>query len=583
MNHPFEKHPFESAAAPAAETKTPHKPTLADELRVPFTNAPKSVIIQASHELQATPAVHEVESRQAVVNPGGGNVIHAAYSPKDDRHNKIIQVNSAVSNEPAARVDLDALASGAAAPAVPSAPAAMPHAASASGHPSVSVEWTPRGEILVGEECAFDLTVTNHGDVAVNNIEVDAFFPQTVRLTAARPKPASAEEHVTWKVDSLEPGEKEVLSVKLIPSRRGDLDLSSKVRFTGETAGKFVVTEPIVEVAVEGPSEVLIGQPVTHVIKIANTGTGTAREVSLEALIPEGLQHPRGERLLLEVGSLEAGQVREVRLALAAVAGGDQKIKLAAESANSVRKMEEIDLLVLAPSLALKLDGPGLRYKGRNGVFHITLENDGNATSENVRLRERLPNGFEFVKAGLDGKYDAQTGSIDWFLGDIKPGEKKEISVELTAVSFGKFTHEVAAVSERGAQSLAELETRVEGTSSLSLEIVDQDDPVEVGVEHAYEITVKNGGSIAAGNVGVAFELPEGVEFVSAEGPSDYAYEKGIVFFRSLANLAPEKAVTYQIRVKGTRAGNLRFRARLASDSIQEPLIFEEMTKYYGE
>ena len=36
-------------------------------------------------------------------------------------------------------------------------------------------------------------------------------------------------------------------------------------------------------------------------------------------------------------------------------------------------------------------------------------------------------------------------------------------------------------------------------------------------------------------------------------------------------------------RVKGTAEGNHRFRVRLASDSITEPLISEEQTKFYGE
>ena len=194
-----------------------------------------------------------------------------------------------------------------------------------------------------------------------------------------------------------------------------------------------------------------------------------------------------------------------------------------------------------------------------------------------------MPNGFEFVKADNNGKFDDKSRVIDWFLGAMKPGDKHEINVQLAAVNFGNFTHEVAAISDQGAQAIAELDTRIEGTAALSLEIVDLDDPVEVGADNAYEIRVKNGGSIAAGNVGVAFELPKGVKFVSAKGPSDHVVEKGIVFFRSVQSLKPSQEVTYQIQVKGSTAGNHRFRARLASDSIQEPLIFGELTKYYGE
>ena len=529
----------------------------------------KSIIIQASHELDAKPAVHEVEKKTDVVNPAGGKVIHAAYTNKKGaaKDDKVIQVKATKTVE-----ELD-LAS--------QKPLMTPQIAAIN--PNVSVEWKPQGEIVVGEECAFDLVVKNNGDVTVEDIEVDAFFPQTVRLTAARPKPSAADDRVTWKLSSLDPGAQQKLSVKLITSRRGEIQLSSKVRFTGETAGKFVVAEPVIGVSVEGPEQVLIGEPVAHVIKITNTGTGTARDVSLEALIPDGLKHPRGERLLLEVGSLEAGEVREVRLALAAVEGGDQTIKLAAESSNALRNLQTVELMVAAPSLALKLDGPGLRYKGREGVYTLVVENDGTAVSENVRVRHRLPNGFEFVKADNNGKFDDKSRVIDWFLGAMKPGDKHEINVQLAAVNFGNFTHELAAISDQGAQAIAELDTRIEGTAALSLEIVDLDDPVEVGADNAYEIRVKNGGSIAAGNVGVAFELPKGVKFVSAKGPSDHVVEKGIVFFRSVQSLKPSQEVTYQIQVKGSTAGNHRFRARLASDSIQEPLIFEELTKYYGE
>jgi len=560
------------AEAPVAEKKAAPAPPVEkftrSEAKSVFAQPQKSVIVQASHELEAKPAVHEVEKKDDVVNPAGGNVIHAAYSRKGAKKDEnIIQVKA---TQPIEKLDLAS-----------QSPLSTPQIT--AKNPNVSVEWVPQGDIMVGEECAFDLVVKNYGDVTVEEIEVDAFFPQTVRLTAARPKPNSADDRVTWKLSSLDPGAQQKLSVKLIPSRRGELELSSKVRFTGETAGKFVVAEPIIGVTVEGPDNVLIGEPVAHVIKITNVGTGTARDVSLEALIPQGLKHPRGERLLLEIGSLEEGEVREVRLALAAIEGGDQKIKLAAESSNSLRKSETVNLMVAAPSLALKLDGPGLRYKGRRGVYTVQIENDGTAVSENVRLRHRLPNGFEFVKAGSNGKYDDKSRVIDWFLGEMKPGDKQEISVELAAVNFGNFTHEVAVVSEQGAQAIAELDTRVEGTAALSLEIVDLDDPVEVGADNAYEIRVKNGGSIAAGNVGVAFELPEGVKFVSAKGPSDHVVEKGIVFFRSVQNLKPDQEVTYQIQVKGSSAGNHCFRARLASDSIQEPLIFEELTKYYGE
>jgi len=94
-------------------------------------------------------------------------------------------------------------------------------------------------------------------------------------------------------------------------------------------------------------------------------------------------------------------------------------------------------------------------------------------------------------------------------------------------------------------------------------------------------VRVRNEGSKAAKNVGLSCELPVGVELLGAKGPVDFIAENGLIVFKSLSELAAGKTAIYRIRVRGTTEGNLRFRARLASDSIQEPLIFEELTRFY--
>jgi hypothetical protein len=55
------------------------------------------------------------------------------------------------------------------------------------------------------------------------------------------------------------------------------------------------------------------------------------------------------------------------------------------------------------------------------------------------------------------------------------------------------------------------------------------------------------------------------------------------MLFKALGQLEPGKTAVYRINVRGRADGNHRFRARLASDSIKEPLVFEELTKFYGE
>ena len=115
------------------------------------------------------------------------------------------------------------------------------------------------------------------------------------------------------------------------------------------------------------------------------------------------------------------------------------------------------------------------------------------------------------------------------------------------------------------------------------LEIIDLDDPVEVGTQTGYEIRIHNDGTKSAQKVGVSCELPPGVELVGADGPKDHITENGLVVFKSLDQMAPGDTAVYRVIVLGRVEGNHRFRVRLASDSITEPLIFEELTKFYSE
>lgn len=480
------------------------------------------------------------------------------------------------------------------APSLPSAPSRTEPRISAAtfGHPSshtdsqtpqVTVEWVKKSDINVGQECQCELLVKNRGQVAAHDIAVDAYFPATVRLTAADPQPSESADHLSWAIKEMAAGEEQIIRLSMIPSKRGELETTAFVRFTGTASNVFRVEEPLLAVSARGPKEVMVGDPASQEVTVTNPGTGTAHNVAIEAIVPAGLEHAHGQKLVMEVGSLGPGESRNVRLALAAVAGGEQAVQIRARAEGDLVQDTTSYVTVVAPSLQVGIEGPSLRYVGRNAMFALTVLNDGRADSNNVRVIHKVPEGFKFVRADKGGKFDESSRTITWFVGHLAAGERTELKTELTASQMGDFRHLVGAVSENGARSEGELETHVDGSASLVLELVDLDDPVEVGVETAYEVHVRNDGTIPAQNVGISCELPGGLEFLSAKGPTEFRAENGLIVFRGLGQLDPGKTAVYRIIVKGQVEGNQRVRARLASDSIREPLIFEELTKFYGE
>ena len=450
--------------------------------------------------------------------------------------------------------------------------------------PSVTLQWVKKSDITVGQECACDLVVKNSGKVAVRDVNVEAYFPRTIRLTGAEPKPQSAtEDHLTWNVPLLEAGAEYVVHVRMLPSQRGELATSAFVRFTGAASGVFNVEEPMLKIALQGPSEVSLGDPASQTVVVSNPGNGVTQNVVIEATIPAGLEHPRGERLIMNVGALNPGDVRQVRLGLIATRGGRHAVQILARADGDLQQQAQAEVNVVAPSIQVAMEGPGLRYVGRSANYVITVSNDGTAVSNNIRVSHRIPEGFQFVSSDRGGQYDALKQTINWFVGRLEPGQSLQLKVDLEAAKLGNHTHTVAAVSEHGAMSEAKFDTTVDGTSSLVLEIVDLDDPVEVGRETGYEVRVKNEGSKAAQNVTLGCELPQGVVLVGAKGPVEYGVAGRQLVFDPLKSLEPGKTALYRLQVRGTVAGAHRFRAQLKSDSTEQPLTYEELTKFYGE
>lgn len=466
------------------------------------------------------------------------------------------------------------------APAAPAAPAAANPGAQT---PAVSVEWRRASEISIGREFDCELVVRNQGDVTARDMEISAFIPRNVRVTGADPQPTAADGGLGWAIPELAAGEERIYTLTLLPQEPGEIATHAEVRFTSTASETFEVAQPLLAINLDGPSEVLIGEAATQIITVTNPGNGVAENVHIEALIPSGLEHVRGSRLLMDIGALHPGEVRNIRLPLAAVSGGVQTVQVQTRADLGLAEVASTDVLVKAPELITSITGPSLRYVGRHATYTLAVTNDGTVASENVQLMHKVPDGFKLVDSSADVKYDDNLRLVSWNVGALRSGQTAQVELTFDCNEIGNFTHFVRATSEHGVISDSSIFTDVEGVSVLAMDIQDLEDPVEVGSETVYEIRVRNEGSAPASDVSVSCELPAGITLVDVTGPVDYVAERNLIVFRPIATLGPDSESTFKVHVSSAQAGNMRFRARLSSASIEEPLIEEELTRFYGE
>ena len=80
----------------------------------------------------------------------------------------------------------------------------------------------------------------------------------------------------------------------------------------------------------------------------------------------------------------------------------------------------------------------------------MTVANDGPAPARQVVLTATLPEGLAFVRGTDNAAYDAATHTVSWNLGELQPGEHREVAWNGTARAVGdlKATFRVATGSQ---------------------------------------------------------------------------------------------------------------------------------------
>jgi uncharacterized repeat protein (TIGR01451 family) len=449
--------------------------------------------------------------------------------------------------------------------------------------PAVSVEWSGPPAAKVGQVNDYAVVVRNTCAIPVQQVLVRVRLTGTASVVAAEPKGAVEDNVMSWDVGTLQPKEEKMIHLKLAAAARGDVAAQAWVTFTGFTAVKVRVREAKLMVKATGPDRVLVGDPAAFTVTVSNPGDGPAENVRVVADLSAGLDHPRGSKVDFPIGNLGAGESRSVQVVCLTKTGGEQHCMAAAEADGGLRSMDKASCAVSMPRLDLEAKGPKLRYVDRKAVYTIKVTNPGDAPAANVTVSDVLPAGLKFVAADGGGQIDGATRTVSWFLGEVGPGQSKEVNLEVMCTTTGEYAHHVAAQASRGLKVEGETATRVEGLSALQVDVTDVEDPVELNGDAVYEIRVTNTGSVTENDVKVVCTLPDKVKYKAANGPTGVHAENAEIVFEPLPRLAPKADAVFKVTVKCLAPGTIHFKARATSSGVTEPVTKEESTRVYAD
>ena len=450
--------------------------------------------------------------------------------------------------------------------------------------PSLTLQKTAPSEIQIGKECVFKIEVQNVGTATARDVEIVDAVPQGTTLVRTSPEATQlADGRLVWKVGDLESGGKSAVEVHLMPIDEGEIGSVATVHFQAEASVRTVATRPQLNLKVSSPDNVMIGQQVTLDIKVSNPGSGAATGVVLLENIPEGLRHPAGPSLEFEVGTLAPGETRDLQLVLTADKAGKTANMLVAHADANLEARSTTELEVVAPDLAVGVEGPKRRYLERPATYVLSVANPGTAAAKEIELTSFLPKGMKFVRANNAGQYDARTHSVSWALDELPAQQSGSVELVTIPIEAGEQQIRIEGKADGGLADQKQQSVAVEGLAAILFEVADVSDPIEVGGETTYEIRVVNQGSKASSSVRVVCLLPQGMTAISATGPTRYDLEAGRVVFAPLGRLAPKADTTYTVKVKAEQAGDQRVRVQILTDEMKSPVTEEESTRVYAD
>jgi uncharacterized repeat protein (TIGR01451 family) len=318
---------------------------------------------------------------------------------------------------------------------------------------------------------------------------------------------------------------------------------------------------PVVAIRVQVAAETQAGQDIEYRLHVVNQSRAAAHHVTVRNPVPNNARFVRAEpapgvtepELVWRLGTLQAGQAREIVLALRPT-GGD----VSSCARVSFEHGQCVTTRIARPALSVRKSAPAQVVLYDPVTFRIEVVNTGPAPLGDVVVTDILPREL---------RYETSTPAPDrrelltWTLGTLAPGERKVIEYRAITLQEGTFSNRAVVTGAGGLREEAVSRVTV-GRARLSLSMVGPDRRY-ANLPAVYELTVSNPGTAPASNVTVSNPLPANTRFLNASDGGMLV--EGEVRW-SLGTLAAGAKRTVKLQLAAQAAGEATNRATARAD-----------------
>lgn len=229
--------------------------------------------------------------------------------------------------------------------------------------------------------------------------------------------------------------------------------------------------------------------------------------------------------------------------------------------------------------LGLECSAPSEVVIGRPAELCLTVRNTGNTAEPEAVVSVPLAPGANATRISDEGK--VIDGAVVWRLGNLDAGASRRVCADFTLRQLGSMSYHATAQGRLGNSIASDCSTKVAGIPAILLELIDLEDPIEIGKNVTYDIKVTNQGSATGTHVRVVCKLPASQQFISGSGATEVHATDSTITFEPLAALEPKAVAEWRVVVKAVAAEDARFSLELTSDQFERPILENESTRQY--
>lgn len=441
-------------------------------------------------------------------------------------------------------------------------------------------------EVQANKPFNYQIKVTNVAKLKLEGIEVMETVPGTFKIKdVTEGTPDGKPNSVTYLIGALNPGEQKIVSLQGTATQSGALGMCLSAKYSTSLCMATTVVAPALKLAAVGSGDVMKCDTLSYKLTVTNTGSGAAKNVTVESVLPDGLVTADGKAAVaFDAGNLNAGESREFAFTVKANKIGKYELKATAKADEGLAsESQTITTTVREPVLQIVKTGPEKAFIGQPIAYEIVVTNKGDGPAKDTVVIDSMPKGTAIQAVSEGGRAD-NSGRIQWNLGEIAPGATKKVAVVITADQAGELKTAAVVQAQCAEAQTAITSTTLSGVPALGVAVSDGPDPVRVGDQTTYTIEVTNQGTAAGTGIKLVCTLEDPMDFVSAKGDTKETFDAKTktVTFAPIGSLAPKQKATFKITVKANKTGDVRFKAAVTSDQLGRPVEQTEATVFFG-